>query len=238
MNTPVPPEREQPVSRPRVLLGAVCLVALLAGVVATAELLRHPPAVEPSPLEAEATDVRDELTCPDAAIPSQPVPAGPSTTAAIRVSSGELYDCPETYDGRAVMFEGEVVGALLPRRTGVWAQLNDDVYATHLGALPTHRDFRGGNAGVGVFLTGDLADVVAAVGGPQTHGDVLRVTGTFERLDEATGEVAVIRATAATVTSRGSPIDHEPVAGRRLVGVVLAFAAGGLAVSARRARRR
>jgi hypothetical protein len=134
--------------------------------------------------------------------------------ALARVSSNSLFDCPETYDGRDVIYRGEVVGALLERDAGVWTQLNDDVYAELLGPLPAHRDYRGGNAGVGVLLPRTSAGLIAFVGGPQTRGDVLEVRGTFHRVDP-TGEVAVIHATAAELVANGEPLPDPPLRDRR-----------------------
>lgn len=215
----------EPINRPRVLLGTLCVLALLVGVVMIAEVLRHPPAVTPGPLEADAGDVRDEISCP-----------GTSPRSGPMVSSDELNDCPADYDGRAVVYEGEVVGALLTRRDGAWVQLNDDVYAGDLGPLPAHRDFRGGNAGIGVFLPAGLVDMVEMVGGPAARGDVLRITGVFHRVDPASGEVAVIRANGAEVRSRGAPIVHEPLRDRRIVGGILALLAAAVTVVFRRGR--
>lgn len=216
------------VSRIRVLFGAACLAALLAVVVTTTELLRYPPADPPVPQVSQETDVRDELLCDKRSPGDEPG----------RVSSTDLHDCPTLYDGRTVVYDGEVVGAVLPRRGGAWVQLNDDAYGGHLAPLPAHQSFRGGNTGVGVFLTAQLADVVHVVGGPRARGDRLRVTGTFHRVDPASGEVAVIVADAAVVASPGVPSRQAPLRGRRFVGVLLTLAAIGLTVATRRSSSR
>jgi hypothetical protein len=123
------------------------------------------------------------------------------------------------------VYEGEAGGALLRRDPGVWTQLNDDAYAGDLGPLPAHRDFRGGNAGVGVLLPHELADDIERVGGPNARGDVLTVTGTYHLSDAGSGEVAIIRVTAGAVTAPGSPISHEPLPDRRIAGSILAVGA-------------
>jgi hypothetical protein len=220
--------RVRPVSRLGVLGGALVLLAVLAGVAALAEALRHPPTVAPVELPEEDGDPRDEVVCP---APPDPEGAPP------RVSSNDLYECPHVYDGRAVRYEGEVVGALLRRAEGTWTQLNDDVYAGDLGPLPAHREFRGGNAGVGVLLPHALARGVEWVGGPNARGDVLTVVGTFHLSDPASREVAVIRATEGHVARAGSPIEHAPLSDRRFAGLVLAAAAGIMLLVARYAAR-
>lgn len=222
------------VSPPRMLLATACLLAMLAGVVIAAEALRHPPADAPGPPAPEGGDVRDEVVCD----PRLPRPRGAPARAPIRVSSADLHDCPSVHDRRAVVYEGEAVGALLTRRDGAWLQLNDDAYGGVLTPLPAHRDFRGANSGVGVFLAGDLADLVDTVGGPRARGDVLWVTGSFHRVDPTSGEVAVIRADQAVVVSRGAPTDQPPLRARRIVGALLSLVAVGMAVVFRRGSRR
>jgi hypothetical protein len=238
MSTPV---GRRPIPRTRVAAAAAALVVLFGAVITAGELLRHPHTrASDIPEERLAgSDPRDELLCPDPQ-PREGQPRGPDTALVepVRVSSNTLFDCPETYDGRAVVYRGEVVGALLERKAGVWTQLNDDVYAELLGPLPAHRDYRGGNAGVGVLLPHASADLVAFVGGPQTRGDVLEVRGTFHRVDP-TGEVAVIRAVGAEVVADGEPFPDHPLRDRRwaawfAVVVALALVVTERVVAARR----
>lgn len=216
------------------LLWAVGLLALLAGVVVTAEALRHPPAATPSPPAPDGGDVRDEVVCDD----HPPRQRALLARTPVLVSSAELHDCPADYDRSAVIYEGEAVGALLTRRAGAWVQLNDDEYGGALTPLPAHRDFRGANSGVGVYLPGELADLVATVGGPRTRGDVLRVTGTFHRVDPTSGEVAVIRADRAVLTSPGASTEQPPLRARRIVGALLALVAVAVTVATRLSSRR
>lgn len=226
--------RRRPVERIRVFMGAVGFLGALGAVVIVGHLLRHPDVPTGVPEEQlEGSDPRDEIECPD------PLPReGEPRTAEIPrasiadVSSNNLYDCPQSYDNQRVRYRGEVVGALLRRDTGVWVQLNDDVYAEVIGPLPAHRDFRGGNAGVGVLLPPEVAADVSFIGGPQTRGDVLEVSGTFHRID-ATGEVAVIRAVGGELTADGEPFPDHPLADRRLAAILVLLIAVGTVVAER-----
>lgn len=221
-------DRIHPVTRFRVLVGALILVGALTAVVGLSEALRHPAADVPVDVAPDQGDVRDDVICPGplAREAEQERPPAP-------VTSGELYDCPASYDGQLVRYEGEVVGALMSRRNGAWTQLNDDHYAGDLGPLPTHRNYRGANSGVGVFLPPELTDQVRTVGGPNARGDVLAVVGTFHRVDPESQEVAVIRADSATVARPGEPLDHPPLHARRVIGVLLALAAAGVTAAER-----
>ncbi len=221
--------RLRPIPRATVALAALGLLALLGAVVGVGELLRHPP----SPTTAEETelagsDPRTPLTCPEPQPrEGQERDTTGDTLRPVRVTSNELFDCPQAFDGQRVLYRGEVVGALLERGVGVWTQLNDDVYAEGLGPLPAHRDYRGGNAGVGVLLPATLGGEVAFVGGPQTRGDVLEVRGVFHRVDRA-GEVAVIHADSGEVAVRGRPFVDPPLPDRRFAALIAVVAAVAL----------
>jgi len=229
------PVGRRPIPRRRVAVAALGLAALFGTVIAVGEVLRHPYTQASDIPEAQlaGSDPRDELVCPD------PLPregqrreSNVETTAPVRVTSNDLFDCPETYDGRRVVYRGEVVGALLERAAGVWTQLNDDVYAELLGPLPAHRDYRGGNAGIGVLLPHGAVEVVSFIGGPRTRGDVLEVEGTFHRVDP-TGEVAVIRAETAELQADGEPFPDPPLTDRRWAAWIAVVVAVALVVAER-----
>lgn len=232
------PARMTPIPRRRVAVAALGLLAVLAGLVGIGEVLRHP--APPSTAAEEnipGSDPRDELTCQEPREGQQRAEPRDDGGRAIQVSSNDLYDCPQIYDGRRVRYRGEVVGALMRRSGGVWTQLNDDAYAEGLGPLPAHRDYRGGNAGVGVLLRSESSALVEFVGGPNTRGDILAIEGVFHRVDPS-GEVAVIHAEGARVAAAGKPFPHEPLSDRRWVAIVAMVLAGALTVAERWAARR
>lgn len=219
------PTGRQPVRRRVVLGGALGLLAVLGLIVGLGEGLRHPTTTSGIPEdELAGADPRDEVSCSTPLPREGEVRAPQAGDGALAVTSNNLYDCPQSYDGLRVRYRGEAVGGLLEREYGVWIQLNDDVYAELLGPLPAHRDFRGGNAGVGVLLPTHLAGGISFVGGPQTQGDVIEIEGVYHRVD-ATGEVAVIRADRARIASRGRPFPDPPLLDRQVAAffaVVLA----------------
>lgn len=229
----------EPVERIRVLIGAVGLLTLLGTVVVIGYLLRHPHPTS-GVLEAQVTgsDPRDEVECPEP-LPREGQRRDANTPSAdiVDISSNDLYDCPQSYDGERVRYQGEVVGALLHREAGVWTQLNDDVYAELVGPLPAHRDFRGGNAGVGVLMPAQLAEQIHFVGGPQTRGDVLAIEGVFNRVDPS-GEVAVIRADAVQLTASGEAFPDPLLFDRRAAAILAFLVAVGMVVTERLVARR
>lgn len=219
----------QPVPRRKVAVGALLFALLLVGLVAALEALRYPhptsaAATAPRPAIEPASDPREPVECED------PIPregqervTDGSEDQLRRVTSSELYDCPQTFDGALVRYRGEVIGGVLRRREGAWVHLNDDIYAGDVGPLPAHRDFRGGNGGLGVFIPHDLAAQITHVGGPKSRGDIVEVIGVFHRVDRTTGEVAILRAAEGTITP-GSPLQRPALPLRRVVAIAMFLA--------------
>lgn len=231
--------RVTPVARRRVVAGALFALLCVCGLVLITEQLRHPhPGDEQADLGVTGDDPRVVVECADPEPREGRPRAGEgSQEPTVEVVSGDLYDCPETWDGRRVRLIGEVVGAVLRRADGAWLQLNDDIYAVDQGPLPGHRDYRGGNAGVGVFVPHHVADAVDFVGGPFTHGDHVEVVGRFLRVDPASTEAMVIRASDGSVVRTGAPFEDPPLRDRRIVAVLFACAASAMAATERLAAR-
>lgn len=223
----------RPVRR-RVLLGAITLVVVLLVVAIEAiDLLRHPPTGGEPTIEVVDADPRVEVECPE---PPTEEPDdlgfGPPLDP-LPVTSNQLYDCPASYQGRPIVYEGEAVGAVLQRGEHAWMHLNDDVYAGATGQLPAHRDFQGGNGGVGVRIPAALADQIARVGGPAERGDRLRVQGVFHRVHADSREPAVIVATRGEIVARGVPF-RDPVLPDRAIAALLLSAIALVLIAAER----
>jgi hypothetical protein len=201
------------------LLGAAIAAVVVAVLVAGLEALLPP--IER--LEQIAAPAPAPLACP----------APQDLLTAATPSSAELIECAAAYDGSPVVFEGEVVRAVLRRRDGAWVQVNDDTYA--LGRpVPEARTSDGGNAGIAVWLPGDLADRISRVGGPRDRGDRIRVQGVFVRSHPRDAGNPALHADTMAVVEPGHPIER-PVSPRRLgvAAVLVALAA----LSTRAARR-
>ncbi len=125
-----------------------------------------------------------------------------------RISSTQVFLCPSAYDGLEVSYVGEVVGELLPRRGGAWAQINDDPYALETGPLVGHRERAGFNTGLSVWLPEELADRIEQPGRPALRGDVVLLTGTLLRADPDDGGGITLRATR--MEHLAGPLEIEP----------------------------
>lgn len=215
--------RGSQVTPPQALLGAVMVATVAVAVVSALDLLVRREQVQRAPLGAPA---QEEV---DTACPAR-MPEG---SAPVAVASDELFECPGSYDGVLVSYEGEAVRAVLDRGVEAWLHLNDDRYALDLGPLPQHRTAVGGNSGVPVLVPAAVADAVRFVGDGRHRGDVVEVTGVFRRAHPADGGGPAIRADDGSVTRRGGPTARPVDPARAVVAVVVCAAALVAAAAAR-----
>lgn len=111
-----------------------------------------------------------------------------------RVTAAAVVSCPTRFDGEIVTYVGELVGDLLHRDGGAWVLVNDDDFALAVGPLPTHRDHRGTNSGLSVWLPDEHLDQVTGLGRPGRRGDVVQIEGQVTRTDPDDGGGLTLRA--------------------------------------------
>lgn len=207
---------------PRRRTGVAVLVVAAAAVWVGVALLKL---LVPPPVPLPATPSALTATCEDPMPRRAPVP----------VTSGVLFTCPDLFDDRFVVVQGEAVGEVLdgPGDRG-WVQVNDDAYAA-VGPLPAHGQDLGTNSGVAVLLpAGQRPDVL---GGPSTWGDRLRVVGQYQvdaRADQ--GGPAVI-AEAVIPLADGGPFDDRPSTALRVTAVVGVVVTAMIGLAVRRGLR-
>ena len=250
MNGPRNEHRRAPTRR--LLLGLLAvLLALLVGVIWLEAI--HPqldptgnavPGVPPLALDDQPTcrrfvdetpivDIRERLAS-DAARERirEGLPSGG------RISSTQVFLCPSAYDGLEVTYVGEVVGELLRRRGGAWAQVNDDDYALVTGPLVGHRERAGFNTGLSVWLDEPLADRITAPGRPALRGDVVLLRGTLLRADPDDGGGITLRATQMETLAPPLELDPPLHVTQVIVAAVLSVLALAATAWARQVRRR
>ncbi len=94
---------------------------------------------------------------------------GFSNTYAQVISSTELINNARDYDGKTVLYRGEVIGEVMARGEYAWVNLND------------------GENAVGIWVNKNLAKNISSVGGYRAKGDILEVEGEFHRACVAHG---------------------------------------------------
>lgn len=214
-------------SRRRLLRLTVLPILLVTGVLATVVAVGEQApgrAVAPVELALPPLVELDPAGCArdhDGTSSTGPAPV----TAGRRVTSALVVSCPTRFDGRRVTYVGEAVGDLLVRDGGAWLLVNDDDYALELGPLPGHRDHRGTNGGLSVWLPDPLPDQLTGLGRPGVWGDIVEVTGTIRRTDPADGGGLTLRAEELTIRQPAQEVD-EPMHRPQLLLAVLAVLAG------------
>ncbi len=154
-----------------------------------------------------------------------------------RISSLQVYACPQAYDGLRVRFAGEAIGELIRRDGGVWVQVNDDAYALEVGPVIGHREHAGFNTGLSVWLPDGLHEQISGVGLPGQRGDVLLIDGTLLRADPDDGGGITLRAASVEVLAEATPVDTPIHTLQIVVALALAVSAAGAVAWSRQRRR-
>ena len=153
-------------------------------------------------------------------------------TAYGRIQSSQVFACPTAYDGLRVRFAGELIGEPLPRRGGVWVQVNDDDYALRVGPVAAHDELRGFNSGLAVWLPDGLHEGLTGFGRSGLRGEVILVGGQLVRADPADGGGTTLRADHLEVLAPAVAVEPPLYLVQAVVAAVLALVALGLAVRA------
>lgn len=147
--------------------------------------------------------------------------------AGARVTSALVVACPQAFDGRRVVYVGEVVGDVLRRDGGAWVQVNDDPYALEVGPLPAHDDLRGSNSGLQVWLPDGLLAGIEP-GRPGTRGDVVQVEGVLLRADPDDAGGMSLRADRLLVHAEAVDVDAPVDPAQAVLAAVTCLAALGI----------
>lgn len=206
------------------LLGMVCAAAVVAAIVGLTSWLT----VSGETVADLPAPAADEAAKPGAIV----CPAAPTRT----VQASTLIDCGELFDGQQVTYRGEAIRAVLQRDGHAIVQVNDDPYA-QAGPLPERRTHLGGNSGMTVVMPLDAADRITFLGSYRAQGDLLAVTGTFQRASNVLGGEPAIHASSVEVVRAGHFISHVVSQRRVATAVALVIAVAVLfGLTRRRAR--
>lgn len=135
------------------------------------------------------------------------------------LTSTQLLAQERRWNGKTVVFEGEVVGSPFLRGRLTWVTVSD------------------GNA-IGVLLPASQAAKVRAFGSYSEHGDMVAVTGVFWRTDPAEGGETDIVGRSIRILKPGYPVDHPTDPVMWWTGGALVVLASGLWLLLRRQTQR
>lgn len=117
-------------------------------------------------------------------------------------SAGLTRNTPE-YDGKEIIYEGEVIGEVMKRRDGVWVNIND------------------GENVVGVWMPPGSADIIGYAGNYKARGDTLRVMGRFNRVCSVHGGDLDIHAASVQKLKSGWQVQENIIPAKRNLLIIL-----------------
>jgi len=107
------------------------------------------------------------------------------------ISSVELIKNAKEYDGKLVVYCGEVIGDVMLRKEFVWVNIND------------------GDNALGIWMGANLAKEINFTGSYKSRGDVLEITGIFHRACLEHGGDLDIHAQAIRKTANGRLLSQK-----------------------------
>ncbi len=125
------------------------------------------------------------------------------------ISSTELINNAKGYDGKTVVYEGEVIGDIMVRGNYAWINVND------------------GENAIGLWMNATLTKDIIYTGSHKSAGDVVEITGVFHRACPEHGGDLDIHASGLRKTSPGRLFKEKLNLGKRNYAFVL-FAILGL----------
>ncbi len=161
---------------------------------------------------------------------------GPARAAGRTVSSTELIEHPDKYNGRRVAYEGEAIGEILRRGDNAWLTLNDDPYRHR--PRREYQELKGGNSGIGVYGPYAEASRITRLGSYDSLGDLVLVEGTFFKANPEQGGDLMIEFDTLTVLRKGHAVNRNHIGAKPVVAAALLLASAALAWMWWRSRKR
>jgi aspartyl/asparaginyl-tRNA synthetase len=106
------------------------------------------------------------------------------------ISSTELINNAKSYDGNTVVYKGEVIGDIMLRGEYAWINVNDEKNA------------------IGIWIKKELIKDILCAGSYNSRGDMVEITGKFNRSCIEHGGDLDIHAQSITKISAGSKITY------------------------------
>jgi hypothetical protein len=119
------------------------------------------------------------------------------------ISSTELINNAKQYDGKVVVYAGEVIGDVMARQDHAWINVHD------------------GNNAIGIWLSKDLTRDIRYTGSYKAKGDWVEVTGVFQRACLEHGGDLDIHAQKIRTIKSGSVVPEELDFNKGYIVVVL-----------------
>ena len=143
-----------------------------------------------------------------------------SLAGGVDVTSNDLINNAQDFDGKEVVYTGEVIGDILSRGEYSWINVSD-----------------GSNA-IGVWVLSEDISAIDMLGGYTAHGDTVRITGVFTRACPEHGGDMDIHAASIKIIQEGYNVSHPLAVWEVIAGPILLAGAVGCLVLVMRKRKR
>jgi len=120
-----------------------------------------------------------------------------------QVSSSDLINNAKQYDGKEIIYSGEIIGDVMVRGKFAWINVND------------------GKSAIGIWLAKDLVKEISYTGSYKTKGDIIEAQGIFNRVCAMHGGDLDIHASSLQVIQKGEKV--EEIISPRKIKVAIAF---------------
>jgi hypothetical protein len=114
----------------------------------------------------------------------------PAPGSNLAIQSSMLVGNSSAYDGKAIIFFGEIVGGVMERGDFVWVNVHDGEYA------------------IGVYAPKELFNYSVVSGDYNHKGDMIEVAGVFNRACREHGGDTDLHARTLRVVARGYEVGH------------------------------
>lgn len=133
------------------------------------------------------------------------------------ISSSELIEKIDEYNGKTVVFQGEAIGEKMPRDNGVWINISD---------APS--------SAIGIWFAFEDAEKIRTLGNYDFTGDIVKIEGVFHKAcKEHKGEID-IHAASVEVVEQGSPVTHPVSTEEIWPAIILSLTAVVLGIKIRK----
>ena len=122
------------------------------------------------------------------------------------ISSSDLINNAKQYDGKTVVYAGEVIGDIMARGEFAWVNVNDNENA------------------IGIWIDADLTKDLLYAGSYKSKGDWIEVTGVFHRACLEHGGDLDIHAQTLTKISQCKEISEGVPIGKKKLSLYLSGA--------------
>ena len=119
------------------------------------------------------------------------------------VSSTELIENADIYDGKEIVYEGEAIGEIRQREDGAWVNVYD------------------GQTCIGVWMTKEIATIIKYLGSYKIQGDVIQIEGVFNKACPEHGGDLDIHATSLRKIKPGWVKQEKLIPAKRNLLIIL-----------------